>query len=305
MRLINVSAPLGKSADVAQIAFSVGIERVSVVQEETRREDGSAEIKEIVKVETSTPKGKRFVDGVLKAPFYDPDQYSLVIRSPLTIISSEGVREITVPLPEAATDILEELFQFSHITYSFVGRIFIAGSLLAYGMIRQQLLLMIAGLLFLPLLPLLQAVGFGAWTRQWKLSLQGALAFATAIVLLVLTGVLVASLSSPPLRYSEFSSVGVSFMISLAVGVAAGLAIIDDAGKREMIGLAASAQIAIVPVWFGICAIFGFPETTGQSEIRDRALSFFLNILTLIVASLTVHVFSGTANGALKHIDDK
>lgn len=303
MRLVNVSTPLGKSGDIARLAYQVGIENVTIQQEESHRADGSIETKELVKVQTSTPKGKRFVDAVLKADFFDSKQYTLVTRVPRTIVSTEGILEITYPLTETATDILEELLQFSHITYSFVGRIFIAGSLLAYGMIHQQLLLMIAGLLFLPLLPLLQAIGFGAWTRQWKLALQGVLAFAIAIILLILSGVVIGSLSSPPLKYDEFSPLGVSFLISLAVGVAAGLALIDDTGKREMIGLAASAQIAIVPVWFGISAVFGFPKTSGENEIESRALSFFVNVVTLIVAALAVHIFASTANGALKHLD--
>ena len=85
-------------------------------------------------------------------------------------------------------------------------------------------------------------------------------------------------------------------MISLIIGIAAGLAIIDDAGKREMIGLAASAQIALIPAWFGICLIFGFPETTGEGEIQKRAVSFFVNVATLVLASLAVHILSGTAN---------
>jgi hypothetical protein len=297
--------PLGKSSDVAALAYAAGIEQVSVQQEELRRENGTPEIKEIVKIKTSTPKAKRFMDALLKAGFFDPDDYSIAVRSPLSIVSRENVREITRPLPETGVDILEELFQFSHITYSFIGRIFIAGSLLAYGMIQQNLLLMIAGLLFLPLLPLLQATGFGAWTREWKLSLQGILAFTLAVVLLISAGAAVAALSSPPLRYNEFSGVGVGFLISLVVGVASGLAIIDDAGKREMIGLAASAQMAILPVWFGICLVFGFPKLTGENEIQMRVVSFFVNVATLIVASLAVHVFAGTANGALDRIKDK
>ena len=303
MRLIDVAMPLGRSADVAQIAFSAGIGNVSVQQEESRKDDGTTEIKDVVKIRAATPKAKRFVDDLMKADFFDQDQVSFVIRAPLTIVSPDSVREVTYPLPQTATDILEDLFQFSHITYSLIGRVFIAGSLLAYGMIQQQLLLMIAGLLFLPLLPFLQAVGFGAWTRQWKLALQGFIAFVTSVILLVLAGAVVAALSSPPLRYDEFSTLGVSFLISLVVGVAAGLAIIDDGGKREMIGLAASAQIALVPVWYGICAVFGFPATTAESEISSRAVSFFINVLTLIVASLAVHVFAGTANSALSRLN--
>ena len=93
------------------------------------------------------------------------------------------------------------------------------------------------------------------------------------------------------------------FLISVLIGIASGLAVIDDVGKRELIGLAASAQIALVPVWFGICLIFGFPKAAGENEIRTRAISFFVNVLTLIVASLAVHIFARTASGALKRLD--
>jgi len=40
--------------------------------------------------------------------------------------------------------------------------------------------------------------------------------------------------------------------MSLALGVAAGLATSDDVGRRELFGLAAATQVAILPVWFGI-----------------------------------------------------
>jgi hypothetical protein len=304
MRLVMVNAPEGRGQDIARIAFSVDINKVSHRQVTSQLADGKTETKDVVDVETSTPKAKHYIDAILAADFYDKENMTISVRSPVSIISRENLREITKPLTETVTDIFEELFQFSHITYSFVGRVFIAASLLAYGMIRQQLLIMIAGLLFLPLLPLLQAIGFGAWTRQWKLSLQGLLAFLLAMILLVLGGVVVASLSDPPLRFDEFSSLGVGFLISLVVGIAAGLAIIDDAGKREMIGLAATAQIAIVPVWFGICLVFGFPATTSESQISSRALSLLVNVVTLIVASLAVHVLSGAASKSLSRVQD-
>lgn len=249
MRLIRVSAPKGNGEDVMRTAFSVGIGTATLVSAEDHREDGTAEPRDVIDIATSTPKGKRFIDALLTADYYDSGRYAIAVRSPVTVVSRETVREVTVPLPEPSTDILEELYQFSHVTYSLVGRIFIAGLLLAYGMIQSHLLLMIAGLLFLPLLPLLKSIGFGVWTRQWGLAGLGLMAFAISTALLVLAGVIVASMSNPPLRFDEFSSPGVGFLISLVVGIAAGLAIIDDAGKRELIGLAASAQIALVPVW--------------------------------------------------------
>jgi hypothetical protein len=305
MRLIKVSAPAGRGEDVARAAFSVGIEKVSMHQTRSVHRDGKTETKDAVDVETSTPKGKRFVDALLAADFYNPEDFSINTRQPRSIISGESLRELTEPLVEPSVDILEELWQFNHVTYGFVGRIFIAACLLAYGLIQQQILLIIAGLLFLPLLPLMLSIGFGAWARNWKLVMQGLLACVMATMLLLLGGALVAAVSNPPVKYDNFNPPLVGFLISLAVGIAAGLANIDDVGRREMIGLAATAQIAILPVWFGICLVFGFPSTTSESEITSRALSFFINVITIIVASLAVYVLTGTVNRQLTRLKDK
>jgi len=299
MRLIKINAPQGKGADVAQTAFSADINQVSVFQIESHRADGTIETKDSVDIETSTPKAKRFVDALLAADFYDPKDFTINIRQPRSIISKEGLRELTRPLVVPASDIYEELWQFSHVTVGFVGRNFIAACLLAYGLIHQKILLIIAGLLFLQLLPLLLAVGYGAWTGKWKLVSQSALAFLVAVLLLVSGGAAIAAVSSPPLKYDDFNTLLVGFLISLAVGIAAGLANSDDVGRREFLGLAATAQIAIIPVWFGICFVFGFPATTSQDEVTTRAIGFGLNILTIIVASLATYVLLGATNSDL------
>jgi hypothetical protein len=302
MRLIKVNAPQGKGEAVAQIAFSVGIERASIFQIEAHQAGEKVEIKDSVDIDTSTPKGKRFIDTLLASDLYNQKDFSINIRQPRSIISGESLRELTKPLVEPATDIFEELWQYTHITVGFVGRIFIAACLLAYGLIHQQTLIILAGLLFLPLLPLLLAVGFGAWTKQPKLSVQGAAAFLLAIALLTVGGAVIAAVSSPPLKYDEFNSLAVGFLISLGVGVAAGLANVDDVGSRQLIGLAATAQIAIIPVWFGICFVFGFPSTTPKDEITNRALGFGLNVLTIIVASLVTYVLLGAASRSLAKV---
>lgn len=299
MRLVRINAPEGKGETVAQTAFAVGIESVSVFQVEQIAQSGARQTKDVVDLQTSTPKAKLFLDALLSADYYDAQDYAVLIRAPRSVLSKESLFEITKPLPETAADILEELFQFAHITYGFVGRVFIAGGLLAYGLIEQQMLIMIAGLLFLPLLPLLQAVGFGALTGHAKLSAQGALAFALAAVLLVAAGAATAAFSDPPLRYNEFNSIFTGFLISLGVGVAAGLAIIDDAGRREMIGLAATAQIAILPVWLGICLVFGFPATMTTSDVLKHIVSFFINFATIIAAAGAVHYLTGAASRSL------
>jgi hypothetical protein len=302
MRLIKVSAPQGKGSEIIKLAFSKEIKDASIQQAEKHSADGEVEIQDVVELQTSTPKGKHFIDALLAADFYNQKDFSIAVRQPRSILSSVNLRELTEPLVDPAIDIFEELWQFSHITVGLVGRIFIAACLLAYGLIHQKTLIIIAALLFLPLLPLLLAIGFGSWTKQPKLALQGLLAFTTATVLLILGGCAVAAFSSPPVKYDEFNSLPVSFLIALAVGVAAGLANIDDVGNRAMIGLAATAQIAIVPVWFGVCFVLGFPITTGESEITTRAVSFIVTIFTIVLASLATYVLLGAASRQLQNV---
>jgi hypothetical protein len=152
-------------------------------------------------------------------------------------------------------------------------------------MIEDKFLFMIAGLLFIPFLPLLLAISFGTLTKEWRVASQGAMAFALGIALLFAGGVIVALLTNHPMSYNESNSLIASFLISLIIGVAATLAIGDDVGKREIIALAASAQIAIVPVWLGITFIKGYPSMTS-SAATERALTFLVNVISVIAGSL-------------------
>jgi hypothetical protein len=299
MRLVRVKAPEGSGEEVARVAFAAGISQVTTQQQEVRRANGERETKDVIDVETATPKAKAFLDALMASPFFEAEKFSIAVRQPRSIVSREKPPEITWPLVEPAIDIFEELWQFSLVTYGFVGRVLIAAMLLAYGMIQQQLLIMLGGLLFLPLLPLLLAMGFGLWTRQWRLAGQGLFAFLVAIALLISGGAIVALLANPPLQYNQHNSLVVSFLISLGVGIAAGLATADDVGRREMIGLAATAQIAILPVWFGISFVFGFPVLDSTSPAQ-RALTFGVNAVTIIVAALCTYALLGMRGEALK-----
>jgi hypothetical protein len=302
MRLIKIDAPEGKGDDVAKVAFSVEIDKVSRRHAQSQRSDGRLERKDVVDIETSTPKAKRFIDALLAAPFFNREDFSINVRQPRTIISGTSLHELTKPFVEPASDILEELFQFSHITASFVGRVVVAACLIAYGMIEQKILLLVGGLLVLPMTPLLLAASFGIRSGIWKLAGQGALAFLVATLLLFLGGAGVAALSAPPVKYSDFNTLLASFLISVVVGIGAGFANIDDSGQRQLIGLAATAQIALIPVWFGISAVFGFPAAAGRNEIIERGASFFLNTITMIVVTLIAYTLSNAAGDSLKNI---
>jgi hypothetical protein len=299
MRLVRVKTPSGRAADVAQIAFSSGIDQVSTSTVQVLHPDRKELVQDVVDIETSTPKAKAFIDALTSASFFDPETFSIAVRQPRSIVSHERVTSITWPLAEPTIDIFEELWQFSQITYGFVGRILIGSMLLAYGLIEYKLLFIIAGLLFIPLLPLMLAAGFGVWTRQWRLAAQGIMAFAIAAALLAFGGVIVALMSNPPMRYNESNSLGAGFLISLAVGVAAALATADDVGRREMIGLAATAQVAIIPVWFGVSFVFGFSAIDSMPASK-RGLSLLMNVTTIVLASMITYAFLAMKASALR-----
>ena len=161
---------------------------------------------------------------------------------------------------------------------------------------------MIAGMHFMPLLPTMLAIGFGAWARQWRLSLQGAMTLGTALILLAISGIVIGVLSQPPIRYTESNGLMVSMIISLAVGIAAALANVDDVGRRELIGLAATAQVAVIPVWLGLCLIMGLPSTVSQSEVTERAMMLFLNIAIVVISSLATYIVLGAIPSGLARI---
>lgn len=304
MRQVTVTAPEGKGADVARIAFAAGISDVSFHVVQSLSADGSRTTKDQIEAETGTALAKSFVDELTIAPFFDREHYSIAVRQPRSIISGEGLRSLTRPLVEPSTDLFQELWQFSQVTYGFIGRIYLGAVLLAFGLIDDRLLFIIAGLLFIPLLPLMLGMGFGLWTRQWRLVGQSVFALVVAMALLMAGGVTVALLSSPPLRYLESNSLLTGLLISLVVGVAAGLATADDVGRREMIGLAATAQVAIIPAWFGICFVFGFPAL-DSSRPSQRGLSLVINIFTIIIVSAATYAMLRVKGDSLRVFDKK
>jgi hypothetical protein len=283
---------------IAQIAFAVGISEVSVAEKRMLEKSGSETIRDSIEMDVSTPLAKAFMDEITSAPFFSREEFSIAVRQPRALISREKLSRLTRPLVEPAVDIFEELWQFSQVTYGFVGRILIGALLLAYGLVEYKLLFMIAGLLFIPLLPLMLSVGFGLLTRQWRLVGQGLFSLMMALLLLVTGGVIVGFLTDPPVQYSEFSTLETGFLISLVVGVAAGLATADDVGRREMIGLAATAQIAIIPAWFGLCLVLGFPAIETTSPLR-RVFGLLLNVIAIVVAALATYAAIRVKGSAL------
>jgi hypothetical protein len=295
MRLVKVSAPRGKAADIARLAFDQGIADVTVQQVEQQKAGGEPEPRDTVDAKVSTAQGKAFIDAVLSAPFYDRKTYAIEVREPRSILKAMPTFEITRPVPAPIVDIDEELWQFTHITYSFVLRVFIASLLLSYGMTQNNLLFMIGGLLFLPFTPLVLACGFGALTTQWQLVGHALIALITAIALIFAGGLAVAAFAEGPIQFDQFPPMIAGLAFSFAIGLASSLATADDVGRRELIGLAAASQLALIPAWLGLSLVYGFDGTEA-----DKLRSFAVNIGALVAGALAVYGFM-FVSGELSH----
>jgi hypothetical protein len=115
-----VKAPEGKGDQVAQVAFKVGVSQVTIHQEQIHRPREPEQTKDVIDIETATPIAKAFIDEMVAAPFFDPRHYSIAVRQARSIITKEKASKITWPIVEPASDIYEELWQFSHVTFSFI-----------------------------------------------------------------------------------------------------------------------------------------------------------------------------------------
>ena len=98
-----------------------------------------------------------------------------------------------------------------------------------------------------------------------------------------------ALLTAPGIQFSGFEIPLIfSFLISLAIGVAAGLAATDEAGNKELIGLAATAHVSIYPAWFGMKLIQGF---LPSERPMDHLLAFGVDVLTITVFAALTFMF--------------
>ena len=287
MHEIKLTLPDGRSGDVARIAASAGIPRVAVHRAFVY---GLNEYREIVSVETSTPRAKAFIDALLESESLDPRDCSITARELRAILDGERLSELTRPMVEPWLDVLEDLWQLSHVTPSYVGRALSAAILLAYGMFENSAISIVVAALFLPFLSQVLAVSFGVWSGDRRLARQGAKALLVSTVASIAAGSLVAAIYPRGLSFSDFKDPLVSFGISSVIGVAAGLSIADDTGRRYLIGVAAAVQYSVFPVWFGICLVRGFPTV---EMVNERIGAFAVNVVTIAVTAAGAYALTG------------
>ncbi len=295
MREIKVLVPKGMSAEVAKLALKAGTGSATMRSVFVY---GPDEEREEVKVKTSTPTARRFVDALLAAPYFDRRTISVSSHDIKALISDAEIADITKPLCIPTVDIFEDLWQNSHITQTFVVKVIAGALLMAYAMFKNDPVLMVGALLFTPFSPLLMGIAFGARAGDRHLIRQATLAFTVGNILTVMGALITASFMKGPLVYNGLGSLLSNFLISVIAGIVAGLTDADDVGRRQMIALAATIPYVKFPVWFGISCVKGFPD--GQAT-GMHLLSFGINIATVLTTTWLVYAYLGIKHAGVHH----
>lgn len=247
MRIVTIRAPKGHSRNIADIASVAGIDRVGILQGKAIQKGKESFDEDVIEVHSATPKVKKFIESVMESDFYEPKTYSFSIRHPESVFAAEPPKVETYPIVRPSTDVYAELWQFSNITVSLIFRVLLSSILLAYGMREAYMPLIIAGLLFLPYHHNMLSIAVGAVTTERKLFRQGLTALLVATIFIVAGGMVVGFFMDPGIKFTAFETTHLkSFLISLVIGSAAGFGAIDDSGRRELIGLAATAHVRYI-----------------------------------------------------------
>ena len=265
-----------------KLAFATGINRVSVHQVTSYTATQDKSELDVVEIEASTPIAREFTQSLMISPYYDATTFSLSLEEPTSLFTYQSPKQITNPVVLPAADVYEQLWQFTNVTFSLLGRVFLSSVLLAYGMVEGLMPVLIAGLLFLPYHHHMLCVGLGVVIRERRFLMQGLLAMLLSTFLIFMAGASVGFFTNPPIDYQEFGSPLEGFVLSIVIGVAAAMAATDDAGRRELIGLAATAHISVHPAFIGLSIIFGYENGT---RVWDHLLLFGINTATLTLAA--------------------
>jgi hypothetical protein len=293
MHEIRATVPLDCVPEAVRLARVAGIERVAVIDVYVYGPDAR---RQTLSVETSTPKAQAFVEAFLKSPLLSNADCTLTSREVRAVLDDESTSSVTQPMSEPFPDVIQDLWQLSHVTPSYIGRAAAGAILLADGIIQANPVAIVVAALFLPFLAQVLAVSFGVWNRDGQMIRQGLRALTWSTILALVAGIVTASIEGGPIRFEGFRNPLSSLILSAVIGVTAGLSNGDDAGRRYLIGVAAAVQFAIFPVWLGAALVLGLPPA---SIVGLRLLSFLINFGTIsgtaVLAYAVLHL--GRGNG--------
>jgi hypothetical protein len=280
MHEIRATLPPEHVEKATRAARIAGIDRVAVSDVYLHGPDAR---RQVVSVETSTPRARAFVEALLGSAELRGADYSLTSRELRAIVNAEDLATLTRPMSEPFPDVIQDLWQLSHLSASYVARAAAGAIVLATGILDDNAVAIVVAALFLPFLAEVLAVSFGLWSRDRRLILRSLRAILVSTVLAFLGGVVVATAQGGPIHFTGFRGPLASFALSAVIGLAAGLSNADDTGRRYLIGVAAAVQLAIFPVWLGSATVIGLPP---ENLLLSRLGSFGINLGTISLAAV-------------------
>jgi hypothetical protein len=118
MHEIRATVPPELTEEAARLAHQAGIERVSIAEVFIH---GPGLVHKMVSADTSTPKARAFVDALLNSPAFSGIDYTVTSREVRSIVGNESPDDLTGPMSEPFTDVIQDLWQMSHVTTSYLG----------------------------------------------------------------------------------------------------------------------------------------------------------------------------------------
>ena len=180
MHEIRATVPPNLVPEVGRLAQAAAIERVTVADVYVYGSDAKHKV---VSVETSTPRARRFVEALLESEALTGTDFSLTSREVRAIIDGSDLADLTKPMSEPFPDVIQDLWQLSHLTSSYVARAAAGAVLLATGILDNNAVAIVVAALFLPFLAEVLAIGFGLWSRDARLIARGLRAIAVSMAL--------------------------------------------------------------------------------------------------------------------------
>ena len=177
MHEIRATLPPEHVKKATQLAREAGIGRIAVSDVYLHGPDARWNV---VSVETSTPKARAFVEALLGSADLRGADYSVTSRELRAIVSGEEVSSLTRPMSEPFPDVIQDLWQLSHLTPSYVARAAAGAILLATGILDNNSVAIVVAALFLPFLAEVLAISFGFWSRDRRLIVRGLRAIAVS-----------------------------------------------------------------------------------------------------------------------------
>jgi hypothetical protein len=176
MHEIRAILPPEHVEKAARLARDAGIAQVAISDVYLHGPDAK---RQLVRVETSTPKARAFVAAFLGSAELRGADYSLTSRELRAIVNREDISDLTRPMNEPFPDVIQDLWQLSHLTTSYVTRAAAGAILLATGILDNSAVAIIGAALFLPFLAEVLAVSFGLWSCDRRLIWHGLRPFSS------------------------------------------------------------------------------------------------------------------------------